>query len=658
MAAETIIQIRRGLAATWTELNPVLAAGEMGLETDTKKAKIGNGSTAWNSLAYSIGQVDNINFSGNTISSTDANGDITLDPNGTGDVRIADSADLYVGGDVYANNKRLATLEYVDAVKQGLDVKDSVRVATTGNITLSGEQEVDGVSLVAGNRVLVKNQTTASQNGIYVVAAGSWTRADDANADADVTSGLFTFVEQGTVNQDSGWVLTTDGAITVGTTSLAFAQFSGAGSVTAGAGLTKSGNTLDVGGTADRITVNSDSVDIASTYAGQSSITTLGTVTTGTWNGTTVGLSYGGTGATDASGARSNLGLVIGTDVQAYDAELAALAGTTSAADALPYFTGAGTATTTTMTSFARGLLDDTSASDARTTLGVVIGTDVQAYDAELAAIAGLTSAADALPYFTGAGTAAVTTLSSFGRSLVDDASASDARTTLGVVIGTDVQAYDAELAAIAGLTSAADALPYFTGAGTAAVTTLSSFGRSLVDDASASDARTTLGVVIGTDVQAYDAELAALAGLTSAADALPYFTGTGTAATTTMTSFARGLLDDASASDARTTLGVVIGTDVQAYNSTLAAVAAGTYTGDDSITTVGTVTAGTWNASVVGSTYGGTGLSSYAAGDIIYASATDTLAKLAKGTGYQFLKMNSAGTAPEWSSSLDGGTP
>jgi hypothetical protein len=251
-----------------------------------------------------------------------------------------------------------------------------------------------------------------------------------------------------------------------------------------------------------------------------------------------------------------------------------------------------------------------------------------------------------------------VTTLSSFGRSLVDDASASDARTTLGVVIGTDVQAYDAELAAIAGLTSAADALPYFTGAGTAAVTTLSSFGRSLVDDASASDARTTLGVVIGTDVQAYDAELAALAGLTSAADALPYFTGTGTAATTTMTSFARGLLDDASASDARTTLGVVIGTDVQAYNSTLAAVAAGTYTGDDSITTVGTVTAGTWNASVVGSTYGGTGLSSYAAGDIIYASATDTLAKLAKGTGYQFLKMNSAGTAPEWSSSLDGGTP
>ncbi len=138
-----------------------------------------------------------------------------------------------------------------------------------------------------------------------------------------------------------------------------------------------------------------------------------------------------------------------------------------------------------------------------------------QPLDGELTALAGLTSAADKVPYFTGSGTAAVADFTSFGRSLVDDANASAARTTLGVVIGTDVQAYDAELAALAGLTSASNKLPYFTGSGTAAVTDLTSFGRTLIDDADASAARTTLGVVIGTDVQAYDAQLADIAGLT-----------------------------------------------------------------------------------------------------------------------------------------------
>ena len=138
-----------------------------------------------------------------------------------------------------------------------------------------------------------------------------------------------------------------------------------------------------------------------------------------------------------------------------------------------------------------------------------------QPLDAELTALAGLTSAADKLPYFTGSGTAGVADFTSFGRSLVDDANASAARTTLGVVIGTDVQAYDPELAALAGLTSAADRLPYFTGSGTASLATFTSFGRSLVDDADASAARTTLGLVIGTDVQAYDAQLADIAGLT-----------------------------------------------------------------------------------------------------------------------------------------------
>ena len=247
-----------------------------------------------------------------------------------------------------------ATKAYVDAMRQGLDVKDSVRAATTANITLSATQTVDGVALVAGDRVLVKDQSTASANGIYVVAAGAWVRATDADSATKVTGGMFNFVEEGTVNADSGWVLTTSSPVTLGTTSLAFTQFSGAGQVTAGTGLTKTGNTLDVGagtgiqvnaddialatsnvlslfnlgtsgivartaantvtartitGTANRITItNGDGVagnptlDIASSYAGQNTITTLGTVTTGTWNGSTLAVGYGGTGVTTLTG--------------------------------------------------------------------------------------------------------------------------------------------------------------------------------------------------------------------------------------------------------------------------------------------------------------------------------------------------------------------
>ena len=205
-----------------------------------------------------------------------------------------------------------ANKAYVDATRSGLDVKESVRVATTASVLLVSALEngdvVDGVTLATGNRVLVKNQDTASENGIYVVqASGAAVRATDADTSEKVTAGMFTFVSEGSINADSGWVLSTNDTITLGTTGLTFVQFSGVGQITAGAGLTKTGTTLDVIGTTDRITINADSIDIASTYVGQSTITTLGTITTGVWNGTDIAVADGGTGSSTASGARTNL---------------------------------------------------------------------------------------------------------------------------------------------------------------------------------------------------------------------------------------------------------------------------------------------------------------------------------------------------------------
>jgi hypothetical protein len=138
-----------------------------------------------------------------------------------------------------------ATKAYVDSIAQGLDAKPSVKAASTGNLTLSATQTVDGVSLSAGDRVLVKDQTTKSQNGIYVVASGSWSRATDADAWSELVS-AFVFVEQGTANKDTGWVCTVDTGGTLGTTDVAWTQFSAAGTITAGDGLSKTGNELDV----------------------------------------------------------------------------------------------------------------------------------------------------------------------------------------------------------------------------------------------------------------------------------------------------------------------------------------------------------------------------------------------------------------------------
>ena len=139
-----------------------------------------------------------------------------------------------------------ASKSYVDGVAQGLDIKEAARVATTANITLSGTQTIDGVSVVADDRVLVKDQNTASENGLYLCKASSWTRTDDLATGADASS-VFVFISEGSTQADQGFVCSSDkGSSVVATNNLSFTQFSGAGSITAGDGLQKSGSTLSV----------------------------------------------------------------------------------------------------------------------------------------------------------------------------------------------------------------------------------------------------------------------------------------------------------------------------------------------------------------------------------------------------------------------------
>ena len=210
------------------------------------------------------------------------------------------------------NDGDAATKGYVDGVSQGLDIKEGVKVATTANITLSGTQTIDGVAVSADERVLVKNQNTATENGLYLCKASTWTRTDDLAAGADA-SGVFVFVDQGTVNGDNGFVCSTNkGSAVTGTNNLTFVQFSGAGQITAGDGLDKSGNTLSVDLKANGGLVI-ESTEIA-VKLDASSITG------------TLAIGDGGTGATSASAARTSLGLVIGTDVEPHSDKLTELA--------------------------------------------------------------------------------------------------------------------------------------------------------------------------------------------------------------------------------------------------------------------------------------------------------------------------------------------
>ena len=335
--------------ASFDSSNFTVASGVVSSKTIT----LGTSTLALGSTTLSLEgldqlTVDNLTLNNNDITANNVNGSVNLKPSGIGTVDVNSKRITSVATPDQPTDA--ANKAYVDAAVAGVHVHLTAQAATTASLaTITGDTvtyntltivlstaltAVDGYSLLNGDRLLVKNETDTTRNGVYVWATGgtTLTRSSDFDTPAEVGGGDFFFIVNGYRNGDTGWVQT-EKTTTIGTDPILFTQFSGAGTYLAGDGLSADGTVfnvnvaaqggveivsdaiqlkhtvagsgliytngvIDIGGTNNRIVVNADAIDISNSYTGQTSITTLGTLTNAVWNATAIGPAYGGTGRT------------------------------------------------------------------------------------------------------------------------------------------------------------------------------------------------------------------------------------------------------------------------------------------------------------------------------------------------------------------------
>jgi len=569
-----------------------------------------------------------------------------------------------------SNASDIANKLYVDTVAQGLGPKAACAVGTTVSITLSGLQTIDIYTTLSGDRVLVKNQGTSSQNGIYIASASAWTRASDMNVWSEV-SGAYTVLLNGS-QANTGWVCTASSTGTIGVTAMPWVQFSGNGTYFAGTGLTLSSNTFSITNTTvtansygsassvGTFTVNAQgqltSAATTSIAIGASQITSgtiasslisgsytgitgVGTLTAGTWNASLISPTYGGTGASNLTGylysngasaatastiipntSISGLGTmstqnannvsITGGSITGTPLSGSTVGGTTITAST--QFSGPGTGLTGTATSLNIGGNAATVTNGVYTTgsysnpawITSILGSIVSG------AVASATSATNvaggttgALPYQTGVGATGFLSLGTTNYVLTAGASAPQyvAQSTLSV--GSASTATSATTATnLAG--GIASQIPYQTGAGATSFVANGTSGQVLTSNGTSAPSWTTptAYATVTDDTTTNATRYPLFANQTSGNLTTEY-----TSSTKYQYNPSTGVLSATGFSGSGASLTSLNASNLSSGTAPSAQIS-GFYTG---ITGVGTLAAGTWNATTIGVAYGGTGLTS-----------------------------------------------